>query len=136
MDKYDDIINLPHHVSKTRKRMTMDARAAQFSPFAALTGYDDEIDEMARLTEEQMDISFDDEKLEGLDKTISYLEEHAKENVTIIVEYFVPDKKKNGGEYVKLQGIFKRVDTSEGVLCFKDGHKVFLNDIYNIRVND
>ena len=136
MDKYDDIINSPHHVSKTRERMSMEARAAQFSPFAALTGYDDEIDEAARLTEEQMDISFDDEKRERLDKTIIYLEKHAKENVAITVDYFVHDKKKTGGEYVKLKGIFRRIDTSEGMLCFTDGHKIFLNDIYNIRVND
>lgn len=112
----------------------MDARAAQFSPFAALTGYDDEIDETARLTEEKMDISFDDEKREGLDKTISYLEEHAKENVLIAVEYFVPDKKKTGGEYVKMQGIFKRIDNEDGMLMFTDGHKILLKDIYNIRI--
>ena len=131
---YSDIIDLPHHVSKTRKRMSMDARAAQFSPFAALTGYDEEIDEAARLTDDRLDISFDDAKREDLDRNIGYLEEHASENITIKVEYFVPDERKEGGEYRTVQGVFKRIDISDGILCFKDGLRIKLNEIYGIDI--
>lgn len=136
MKDYSDIINLPHHVSKTRKRMSMEARAAQFSPFAALTGYDEEIDEAARLTDDRLDISFDDAKREDLDRTIGYLEEHATESITIKVEYFVPDERKEGGEYRTVQGVFKRVDISDGMLCFKDGLRIKLIDIYSIILCD
>ena len=131
---YSDIIDLPHHVSKTRKRMFRDARAAQFSPFAALTGYDEEIDEAARLTDDRLDISFDDAKREDLDRNIGYLEEHASENITIKVEYFVPDERKEGGEYRTVQGVFKRIDISDGILCFKDGLRIKLNEIYGIDI--
>lgn len=135
MNDYSDIIDLPHHVSKTRKRMSMDARAAQFSPFAALTGYDEEIDEAARLTDDRLDISFDDAKREDLDRTIGYLEEHASENITIKVEYFVPDERKEGGEYRIIQGVFKRIDISDGTLCFKEGIKIRLNEIYSLDID-
>lgn len=135
MNDYSDIIDLPHHVSKNRKRMSMDARAAQFSPFAALTGYDEEIDEAARLTDDRLDISFDDAKREDLDRTIGYLEEHASENTTIKVEYFVPDERKEGGEYRTVQGVFKRIDIADGTLCFKEGIKIRLNEIYSIDID-
>ena len=83
MNDYSDIIDLPHHVSKTRKRMSMDARAAQFSPFAALTGYDEEIDEAARLTDDRLNISFDDaDEIES--RVLEAVLEKVIENSTIL----------------------------------------------------
>ena len=133
-DRFEDIINLPHHVSTTRKRMTMEARAAQFSPFAALTGYDEEIEEAARLTEEQADFSYNEEKLNALDRTIDYLQKHVSENVSVSVRYFVPDKRKEGGEYIVIQGVFKYIDTSDRTFVLKDGRKISINDISDVRV--
>ena len=133
-DRFEDIINLPHHVSTTRKRMTMEARAAQFSPFAALTGYDEEIEEAARLTDEQADFSYNEEKLNALDRTIDYLQKHVSENVSVSVRYFVPDKWKEGGEYIVIQGVFKYIDTSDRTFVLKDGRKISINDISDVRV--
>ena len=133
-ERYEDIINLPHHVSDTRKRMTMEARAAQFSPFAALTGYDEEIDEAARLTDEQTDLSSNDEKIDSLDRTIDYLQKHASENLSISVRYFVPDKRKNGGEYAVIRGVFKYIDISERTIVLRDGRKIAIKDISDVRV--
>lgn len=133
--KYDDIINLPHHVSKTRKHMSNYDRAAQFAPFAALNGYDEELDETARLTDEKKAIEADDEKKDRLDRTIQYLNEHAKEHPLIEVNYFIPDTKKEGGEYATASGSFKRIDESEFCLVFTDGRKVYITDIYDIIIS-
>ena len=130
--KYEDIINLPHHVSKTRKQMSMEARAAQFSPFAALTGYDDELDEAGRLTEERQYLDFDNQKRDELDRILKELDEHATEHPEIRVKYFVPDKLKDGGEYVQFSGYYKRVDISDMTLCFTEGKKIYLSDIIEI----
>ena len=93
--QYDDIIHLPHHVSKTRPQMSMLDRAAQFSPFAALTGYEDAIQETGRLTDERMELSDEDREL--LDRKWHYLQEIISDRPEITVTYFVPDEKKAGG---------------------------------------
>ena len=106
---YDDIINLPHHVSERHPQMSMYNRAAQFAPFAALTGHDSAITEAARLTEAEEELSESD-ALQSLD-----------EKPTISVTYFVPDDKKEGGSYHTATGIVKSVEPDKGVLQFEDG---------------
>lgn len=127
---YDDIIQMPHHVSATRKRMSMLDRAAQFSPFAALTGYDAAIRETGRLTENAIDLDVDskailNEKLQNL----SALQEAQPE---ITVTYFVPDERKNGGAYVTVTGKVKKVDPYEQVLLMTDGTAVCFRRILEI----
>ena len=141
-EEYSDIINLPHHISPTRKRMSIHDRAAQFSPFAALTGYDDEIDEAGRLTDDRLYIDFDEEKRENLDRKIRYMQEMdsvdtiKSKKIKVRVRYFVPDKKKDGGEYVDTEGTFKRIDISDNTFCFTDGRRIPIPDIYDISILD
>ena len=94
-DQYDDIINLPHHVSKTRPQMSMVDRAAQFSPFAALTGYDAAIKETGRLTDEKVNLS--EEEKEALDRKQQILMEWLGDHPALTITFFVPDEKKSGG---------------------------------------
>lgn len=115
---YDDIINLPHHVSERHPQMSMYNRAAQFAPFAALTGHDSTITEAARLTEAEEELSESD--AEVLNRKLAYLQS-LDEKPTISVTYFVPDDKKEGGSYHTATGIVKSVEPDKGVLQFEDG---------------
>lgn len=115
---YDDIINLPHHVSERHPQMSMYNRAAQFAPFAALTGHDSAITEVARLTEAEEELSESD--AEVLNRKLAYLQS-LDEKPTISVTYFVPDDKKEGGSYHTATGIVKSVEPDKGVLQFEDG---------------
>lgn len=133
---YSDIINLPHHVSPTRKHMSLHDRAAQFSPFAALTGYDDDVKEAGRLTDEKLEIEFNDNKTDTMDAVLRYLDENPKEDHEISVTYFVTDTKKGGGKYLTVEGLYKRIDITDMSLCLKDGTKINLNDIYDLKLSD
>lgn len=104
--KYDDIINLPHHVSKKHLPMSVADRAAQFSPFAALTGYEDAIAETARQTTEKIPLSETEEEL--LNRRMNYLKEHISEHPKIKITYFKADKLKAGGAYLTKTGILKK----------------------------
>lgn len=115
---YDDIINLPHHVSERHPQMSMYNRAAQFAPFAALTGHDSAITEAARLTEAEEELSESD--AEVLNRKLAYLQS-LDEKPTISVTYFVPDDKKEGGSYHTATGIVKSVEPDKGGLQFEDG---------------
>lgn len=115
---YDDIINLPHHVSERHPQMSMYNRAAQFAPFAALTGHNAAITEAARLTEAEEELSESD--AEVLNRKLAYLQS-LDEKPTISVTYFVPDDKKEGGSYHTATGIVKSVEPDKGVLQFEDG---------------
>lgn len=117
-DLYDDIIHLPHHVSERHPQMSMYNRAAQFAPFAALTGHNAAITEAARLTEAEQELSESD--AEVLNRKLAYLQS-LDEKPTISVTYFVPDDKKEGGSYHTATGIVKSVDPDKGVLQFEDG---------------
>ncbi len=128
--KYDDIIHLPHHVSKTRPRMSMMDRAAQFSPFQALTGFDAAIDETGRLTDDKLDM--DDDMKRMLDIKQALLTERRSEQPAISVTYFLPDPRKSGGKYVTVHGNLKRFDEYERLLIMTDGKKIPLNDIADI----
>lgn len=127
MSKYDDIINLPHHVSKTRKPMSMESRAAQFAPFAALSGHDEAVNETARLTSSRIELS--QEMLDNLSLRLAYALE---QGVPVTVTYFRPDAYKDGGKYVTASGIIKKIDDVEGTIVFSDKRSIRLNDIYSL----
>ena len=127
---YDDVINLPHHVSSKRPQMSMLDRAAQFSPFAALTGYDDAIQETERLTDEKINLS--EEEKEALDRKQQILLERLDERPALTVIYFVPDEKKSGGAYVTKSGNLKKIDEVERMMTLTDGTKISLDDVYDI----
>ena len=127
---YEDIINLPHHISSKRPQMSMLDRAAQFSPFAALTGYDDAIHETGRLTDEKIDLS--EEEKEALDRKQQILMERLGDHPSLTVTYFVPDAKKSGGAYVTKNGNLKKIDGFERWMMLTDGTKIPLDDVADI----
>ena len=128
MSEYDAIIDLPRPKSK-HEPMPMSDRAAQISPFAALTGYGDAIDETARLTELRIVLS--EEKSAELDYKQQYLA--TLDAPTVTVTYFVPDERKSGGAYVTHTGVLKRVDEVERMVVFKDGLRVPLDEVMDIK---
>ncbi len=128
--KYDDIINLPHHELTTRQRMPRINRAASFSPFAALTGYDEAVKETARLTSERIEI--DDGTKEVLNEKLRIAVEMADSEPEVAITYFVPDKKKSGGAYVTAKGVIKRIDEYERLVIFTDKSTIPIDDIYAI----
>lgn len=129
-DLYEDIIHLPHHVSKTRPQMSMIDRAAQFSPFAALTGYDAAIKETGRLTDERTDLG--EETKAMLDMKQHYLLAVISDQPEITVTYFVPDERKAGGAYVTVTGNLKRIDEYERLLILTNGKKIPMDEIADI----
>lgn len=131
MSAYEDIIHLPHHVSRTRPQMPMSDRAAQFSPFAALTGYDDAIRETGRLTDERIELG--EEEKAVLDRKQQYLTDIIADQPEIVVTYFVPDEKKTGGAYITATGALKRIDAVERVLILTDGKRICLDDIADLK---
>ena len=128
MSEYDDIIDLPRPKSK-HEPMPMSVRAAQFSPFAALTGYGDAIDETARLTDARIELS--EEERAELDYKQQYLA--TLDSPTVTVTYFVPDERKTGGAYVTHTGVLKRVDEVERMVVFNDGLRVPLDEVMDIK---
>lgn len=131
MGRYDDIIDLPHHVSTTHHRMSMLERAAQFQPFRALTGYEDAVRETARLTDDRVELTEDEKVL--LDGKLQRLADNLANHPLVTVVYFQPDKKKAGGEYVTTTGQLKKIDDYEGVLILAGGERVEIEDILDIQ---
>ena len=127
---YDDIINLEHHVSKKHPPMSLYARSAQFAPFAALTGYEDAVREIARETSEQIDI--DDEIKAILDGKIQILSEQIKKKPEVSITYFIHDLKKEGGAYITVEGIIKKIDTYNQNIVLVDRTEIQINDIIDI----
>ena len=127
---YDDIINLPHHVSKTRPQMSMKDRAAQFSPFAALTGYDAAIKETGRLTDEKIEL--DEEALSNLNMKFQILFERLDEQPDIAITYFKPDETKSGGAYLTTTDKIKKVDEYERIITTANGTKIPMDDVINL----
>lgn len=130
MEKYREIIDLPHHVSKTRPQMPMSDRAAQFAPFAALTGYDAAIKETGRLTDERIEL--DVEVLSALDMKYQLLMEALDEAPEVIITYFRPDERKAGGKYVSAVGAVKKIDDFERRITMQDGAKIPMDDVLSI----
>ena len=128
--KYDEILSLPHHVSKTRPQMPMSDRAAQFAPFAALTGYDSAIKETRRLTDERIEL--DEEALTALNMRYQFLMDALNEEPKVEITYFKPDERKAGGEYVSVIGAVKKVDDFERLITMQDGTKIPMDDVLSI----
>ena len=128
--KYDEIMGLPHHVSKTRPQMPMSDRAAQFAPFAALTGYDAAIKETGRLTDERIEL--DVEALSALDMKYQLLMEALDEAPEVTITYFQPDERKAGGKYVSAVGAVKKIDDFERRIAMQDGAKIPMDDVLSI----
>ena len=128
--KYDKIMGLPHHVSKTRPQMPMSDRAAQFAPFAALTGYDAAIKETGRLTDERIEL--DVEALSALDMKYQLLMEALDEAPEVTITYFQPDERKAGGKYVSAVGAVKKIDDFERRITMRDGTRIPMDDVLSI----
>ena len=128
--KYDKIMGLPHHVSKTRPQMPMSDRAAQFAPFAALTGYDAAIKETGRLTDERIEL--DVEALSALDMKYQLLMEALDEAPEVTITYFQPDDRKAGGKYVSAVGAVKKIDDFERRITMRDGTRIPTDDVLSI----
>ena len=128
--RYDDIIDLPHHVSRKHPQMPLLDRAAQFAPFAALTGHEAAIRETARLTEEEIEL--DENSKELLDLRLQQLQEHLSEHPSVTATYFKPDEKKSGGAYETVTGKVKKVDGYAGELVFTDGRRVELKSMIEL----
>ena len=128
--KYDDIINLPRHISKKHPAISLYARSCQFAPFAALTGYEDAIKETARETNERIDI--DDELRAILDTKLQIITENLNKNLEITFTYFIQDDRKDGGEYVTVTGIVKKVNNYNGCIYLIDNTEIQIKDIIEI----
>ncbi len=127
---YEDIIHLPHPTSRKHPRMSAHDRAAQFAPFAALTGYDSSIAEAARLTDRRIEL--DEHSQEALNEKLSLIQEHLLDQPEITVTYFQPDRKKTGGAYVTYTGVVKKVDAVEQMLIFRNAKKISIENILDI----
>lgn len=127
---YDDIIHMPHHVSATRKPMSLLDRAAQFSPFAALTGYDAAIRETGRLTDNAVELDTDGKAM--LNETLQRLSELQETRPEVTVTYFVPDERKTGGAYTKVTGCVKKLDPNTQILLLTDGTEILFSRILEI----
>ena len=131
MTNYDDIIHFPHHRSKKHAPMPLIDRAAQFSPFAALTGHDAAIKETARLTDRKIEL--DEYEIAALDEKLQMIRQQMARSV-ITVTYFCQDLKKDGGEYVTVTGSVKKMDEYEKCLIMTDGTRIQIEDILEIVV--
>lgn len=125
--KYDDILRLPHHVSASRKPMSRLARAAQFAPFAALSGYDAEVQEAGRLTERFIEL--DEYEKEALNARLRLLARHFREEWVVSLVFFQPDERKAGGAYVTRTGTVKKLYETERLLTLTDGTVIPLDDL-------
>ena len=128
-NKYEDIINLPHHQSVTRPHMSNYDRAAQFAPFAALKGYEEEIEEAKRTTDDKVELS--DEQISDLNEKLNDLKKIIKQQPIIKVVYFVPDEKKVGGSYIRIEQQIKKIDEYKRKLILLD-RELELNNILQI----
>lgn len=134
--RYDDMLDLPHYQSAARPHMSMVNRAAQFSPFAALTGYEDEVRETARLTCKKAELS--DPEKERLNQTLRFLSDHPDKHPTVSITHFIPDSKKAGGNYRTDTGIVKRIDPVQKKVVFygknhhSDGQEILIDAITEI----
>lgn len=130
---YEDIINLPHPTSARHPRMPRISRAAQFSPFAALTGHEAAIMETARLTDQKAELT-EDRKAE-LDRTQKILLEHMTQQPEITVTWFQPDERKEGGQYITTVGRLRRIDEAQRMLWLTSGDQISLDSVVEIQTD-
>ena len=129
-NKYDDIINLPHHVSETRPHMSASDRAAQFSPFAALTGHSAALKETARRTDDRAEL--DEEAKDELDEKLREIMEKPDSHPEVTFICFVPDERKEGGSYCQIKGKIKKTDSFRREIHLEDGRKLLIKNIIDI----
>ena len=132
--RYDDVINRQHPTSKKHPRMSNMNRAAQFAPFAALTGYEESIEETARLTDRRIELS--EYEIEELNAKLNFIQEHIKERPEVIVTYFQPDERKEGGKYLTVTGNVRWIDEVNGVMVFEGETILDINTITDIEKED
>ena len=132
MNRYDDIINLPHHISPTRKQMSMHDRAAQFAPFAALVGYDDAVAETARLTETRPEL--DEQEQRAINERLAFIADHIHEQPEVRIKYFVPDEHKSGGAIIEVSGKVKKISATDGIIVMADGVVIPIDKIIDVSV--
>ena len=130
MNEYDDIINLPHYVSKKHPQMSKEARSAQFAPFAALSGYEDAIKETTKLTDNKIELS--DEMINIINDKLLFIEKNIQDKPLITITYFVPDKRKNGGEYISVTNSIKQIDLINNIIILTNKKEICINDIIGI----
>ena len=126
-EKYEDMLYLDPPVSKTHRKMSIQDRAAQFMPFAALTGYEDLIRESSRITQSRIELS--ETEIEELKHKLEILHRHEIEKPLIKVQYFVHDLKKSGGSYQMVEKYLHRIDDIEKKVIFKDRTTIQFDDI-------
>ena len=127
---YDDIVDLPPHISKKHPQPSMMDRAARFAPFAAITGYEEMVLEEARVTEERIDL--DEGTLSLLNEKLNMIQEFLDDEPEVTITYFEPDKKKDGGAYISITGTVKRIDEYERIVLMSDDKKIRIEEIYAI----
>ncbi|HJB29539.1 MAG TPA: YolD-like family protein [Candidatus Blautia faecavium] len=125
--KYKDMLDMPHHVSVTHPQMSMDRRAAQFSPFAALTGYGNAVEEAARLTDQKAELT--DELLDMINRQLTLLSRHLQEKPVIRITYFQMDDRKDGGSYTTVTGIVKKIDKITKMITMDNGTEIPMGEI-------
>ena len=129
-DNYEDIINLPHYEPKKHPRMSIESRAAQFAPFAALTGYDDAVKETARITYDRIEI---DEGLKSvINNKLQVILNNIKDKPKVTFTYFIYDKKKSGGKYITVTGNVNKIDKVNNYVILTDKTKVPTNEITEV----
>ena len=131
-NKYKDIINLPHHVSKKHPHMSIIDRAAQFAPFAALTGYDDDIEETGRYVSIKKEIN--EEKQKELDNKLQIIKSTINRKPKISCTYFVPDLYKEGGKYEEYIGNITKIDEYKKLIIFENKSKIYISDIIELEI--
>ena len=131
-NRYDDMLNMPHHISAKHIKMSLYNRAAQFSPFAALTGHSDAIAETARLTESKCEL--DENEIMIINEKLRMLTEGPQKGSEVTVVYYSPDSKKPGGAYLELRGVMDRINAFEKVIVMADSSRIFLEQIVDIRI--
>lgn len=131
-ETYDDIIALPHPEPRTHPRMSLHDRAAQFSPFAALTGHSAAIAETGRLTDSR--ITLDESEMARVDAALQRLQELLPQEPMASITYFVPDERKAGGSYQTITGVVRRIDTVNSVLLLTDRREIPIADIFDITI--
>ena len=129
---YDDIIALPHPEPRTHPRMSLHDRAAQFSPFAALTGHSAAIAETGRLTDSR--ITLDESEMTRVDAALQRLRELLPQAPTVSITYFVPDERKAGGSYQTITGEVKRIDTVSGTIQLTNRQCISIADTFNVEI--
>lgn len=130
--KYDDIIHLPHPDSPKHPRMSLYDRAAQFSPFAALTGHSAAIAETGRLTDQRVEL--DEYEMARVDAELQRLQELLPDSPMVSITYFVPDERKNGGSYQTITGEVRRIDTISGTIQMADRQLIPIEDVFSIEI--